>query len=231
MPIEPHLVADLKVFEGFSPAELKEVLAEGRSARYAKNAMIFEQGAEAHSFFLLLHGRVRAFRLTPDGQQIVVRFAGPGELFGLAVVFGAKTYPANAVAVVDSVVLSWPSSAWPRLAARFPALAMNTMATMGGRLQEAHTRLTEMATEEVTRRVAHTLLRLAGQAGRKTDEGVLIDFPLSRQDIAEMASTTMHTVSRILSAWEQEGLIESGRQRVIIRDPHRLFILAETPSQ
>ena len=207
------------------------MLTEAHSVRFAKGAMLFEQGAQADSFFLLLNGRVRAYRLTPDGQQIVVRFVGPGELFGIAMAIGSPTYPANAVAVVESVAIVWPVSAWRKLVVQFPALALNTMQTMGGRLQEAHTRMTEMATEEVARRVAHTLLRLAQQAGRKTKEGVLIDFPISRQDIAEMSSTTLHTVSRIMSAWEHEGLVESGRRRVLLRDPHRIHLIAESSSE
>jgi hypothetical protein len=93
---------------------------------------------------------------------------------------------------------------------------------VGARLQEAHTRVIEMSTEEVERRVARTLLRLANQAGRKVDRGIEIDFPISRQNIAEMTGTTLHTVSRILSAWEQAGIVESGRQRVTLRDAHRL---------
>jgi CRP-like cAMP-binding protein len=89
-----------------------------------------------------------------------------------------------------------------------------------------------MSTQQVERRVAHALLRLAKQAGRKVDDGIEIDFPISRQDIAEMTGTTLHTVSRTLSAWEQQGLIESGRQRIVLRDPHRLFGLAEeTPGE
>jgi CRP/FNR family transcriptional regulator, nitrogen oxide reductase regulator len=231
MTLDTQLIAGFPVFEGFAASDLAQVLAEAHSAHFAKGAVIFEQGAPAESFFLLLHGRVRAYRLTADGQQIVVRFVGPGELFGIAQAIACKTYPANAAAVVDSVVVVWPAAAWNRLVARFPALALNTLQTIGGRLQEATTRMTEMATEEVTRRVAHTLLRLAQQAGRKTKDGVLIDFPITRQDIAEMSSTTLHTVSRILSAWEQEGLVESGRQRVLLRDPHRIYLLAESPSK
>ena len=80
----------------------------------------------------------------------------------------------------------------------------------------------EMSNEQVEQRVAHALLRLAKQAGRKVDAGVEIDFPISRQDVAEMTGTTLHTVSRILSAWEQQGLVEGGRQRIVLRDAHRL---------
>ena len=142
---------------------------------------------------------------------------------------GLKHYPATAVAAVDSVSLAWPSAVWPRLVAQHPALATNTLQTVGQRLQEAHTRVIEMTTEEVERRVAHALLRLVKQAGRKVEGGIEIDFPISRQDVAEMTGTTLHTVSRVLSAWEQQGLVESGRQRITIRDPHRLFGIAEGP--
>jgi len=98
--------------------------------------------------------------------------------------------------------------------------------TVGSRLQETHTRVVEMSTQQVERRVAHALLRLVQQAGRKVEAGIEIDFPISRQDIAEMTGTTLHTVSRILSAWESDGLVEGGRQRIVLRDPHRLFQLA-----
>jgi CRP-like cAMP-binding protein len=140
---------------------------------------------------------------------------------------GLAKYPATATAVDDSVVLAWPSAAWPRLVAQHPGLAANTLQTVGARLQETHTRVLEMSTEQVERRVAHALLRLAQQAGRKVEQGVEIDFPISRQDIAEMTGTTLHTVSRILSGWEQQGLVEGGRQRIVLREPHRLFALAE----
>ena len=141
---------------------------------------------------------------------------------------GRSSYPATAIAVVDSLALAWPSAAWPRLVAQFPALALNTLQTVGSRLQDAQTRVVEMSTEEVERRVAHALLRLAKQSGRKVAAGVEIAFPISRQDVAEMTGTTLHTVSRILSAWEDRGLVEGGRQRIVIKDPHRLFVLAET---
>ena len=134
-----------------------------------------------------------------------MRYVAPGEIFGVAPAMGLKQYPATATAVDDSVVLVWPSAAWPRLVAKFPALATNTLQAVGSRLQEIFTRVVEMSTEQVEQRIAHALLRLAKQSGRKVERGVEIDFPISRQDIAQMTGTTLHTVSRILSGWEQAG--------------------------
>jgi CRP-like cAMP-binding protein len=225
--VDPSLVAHLPLFAEIRSEDLTEILREARSVRHAKNSTIFAQGEDAHSFFLLLHGHVRAVKTTPTGEQIVVRYMAPGEIFGVAPAIGLKQYPASATAVDDGVVLTWPSAAWPRLVARFPALATNTLQTVGDRLQETHTRVVEMSTQQVEQRIAHTLLRLAGQSGRKLDHGVEIDFPITRQDIAQMTGTTLHTVSRILSGWEQLGLVESARQRIVLREPHKIHQLAE----
>ncbi|WP_024518975.1 Crp/Fnr family transcriptional regulator [Bradyrhizobium sp. Tv2a-2] len=225
--VDNSMVAHLPLFAGLTAADLAEVLREARSSRFAKSSAVFEQGTDATSFFLLLHGHVRASKTTPSGEQIVVRYVAPGEIFGVAPAIGLPHYPATATAVDESVVLVWPATAWPRLVARFPQLATNTLQTVGSRLQESHTRVVEMSTQQVEQRVAHALLRLAKQSGRKLDHGVEIDFPISRQDIAQMTGTTLHTVSRILSGWEQQGLVESGRQRIVLREPHKIFVLAE----
>ena len=225
--LDRSLVSDLPLFSGLASERIDELLREAQSIRYPKGTNVFQQDEEAHSFFVLLHGHLRVFKLTPDGQQVVVRFVTPGDLFGIAMAIGRSTYPATASAVADSIALVWPTAAWPRLVEKHPALAVNTLQAVGGRLQEAHTRVVEISTEQVERRVAHALLRLAKQGGRKVAAGIQIDFPISRQDVAEMTGTTLHTVSRILSGWEDRGLVEGGRQRITIRDPHRLFILAE----
>jgi CRP-like cAMP-binding protein len=225
--VDRSLVANLPLFAGFSADELTEILHEARSLRIAKNRNVFAEGEDAHSFFVLLHGHVRASKTTPAGEQVVVRYVAPGETFGVAPAIGLKRYPATATAVDDSVALAWPSATWPRLVSRFPALATNTLQTIGSRLQETHTRVVEMSTQQVEQRVAHALLRLAKQAGHKVGHGVEIGFPISRQDIAQMTGTTLHTVSRILSGWERRGLIESGRQRIVVREPHKLLVLAE----
>ena len=102
--VDTSLVAHLPLFGGVKPDDLEEILREARSARYPRNTAIFEQGADATSFFLLLHGHVRAAKTTPTGEQIVVRYVAPGETFGLAMAIGAAHYPATALAVDDSVL-------------------------------------------------------------------------------------------------------------------------------
>jgi CRP-like cAMP-binding protein len=225
--VDRSLVANLPMFAGLAPAEQDELLREARSIRYPKGAAVFEQGAEANRFFVLLHGHLRVEKTTPQGQQTVVRYVSSGELFGVAQAMNLSHYPATAIAAVDSIALAWPSVSWARLIARYPSLASSALQTVGSRLQDTQARVIEISNEQVEQRVAHTLLRLAKQAGRKVDNGIEIDFPISRQNVAEMTGTTLHTVSRILSAWESKGLVEGGRQRIVLCDPERLHVLAE----
>ncbi len=225
--LDRSLIAALPQFKGLSPHDLDLVLEHARSSRYAKDAPVFEQGSDAHSFFLLLDGHIRVVRATPEGHQVVVRYINKGELFGIAMAMGLSAYPATAVAAVDCVVLAWPNREWPVLSSKVPAFGASAYQTIGTRLQETHEKVEALATAQVEQRVASTVLRLVSQSGRKTDRGIEIDFPITRQDIAEMTGTTLHTVSRILSAWEAEGLVEGGRQKVIVTDPHALMLIAE----
>lgn len=151
----------------------------------------------------------------------------PGDLFGIARALRRMDYPGTSTAVSESVVLSWPMSLWNDFLEQYPSLAINAMQTIGSRLLEAQQRLRELSTEEVERRVAHAVLRLVNQSGRREQKGVRIDFPISKQDIAEMSGTTLHTVSRILTAWGAAGLVEGGRQKLLVRDPHQLVLIGD----
>lgn len=227
-PLDKSLVANLPSFSGAPEEQIDRVLALARSSRYPKDSEIFAQDDEARSFFLLLSGHIRVVRTTPDGTQVIARYINEGELFGIAIAMGRTTYPASAVAAVDCVVLSWPNSAWPEIQDRAPTFGTEAYRTIGKRLQETQAQVMEMATQQVEQRIAHALVRLVTQSGRKTDEGIEIDFPITRQDIAEMTGTTLHTVSRVLSAWEGEGIVRGGRQKVIVADPHALMLIAES---
>jgi len=99
------------------------------------------------------------------------------------------------------------------------------MRLMTGYIQEMQERYRELATEKVERRIARVLLRLASQMGIKNEGGIELSF--TRQDLAEMSGTTLYTVSRTLSDWERQGLVEAGRERVLIRNPHGVVSIAE----
>ena len=225
--IDRSLVRSLPLFTNMADAELDRLLARATMRRVKIGEAVFEQGQRATQFFLLLHGRLKVTQVTAEGQQIIVRVVHPGDLFGFAQALQRDDYPGTPIAAAESVLMSWPNEVWGSIVEENPHLAINAMRTIGQRLQEAHTRIREMSTEEVERRVAHAVLRLLEQAGRREKDGIHIDFPLIRQDVAELTGTTLHTVSRLFSAWESQGIVKGGRQKLLVRDRSRLEALAE----
>jgi CRP-like cAMP-binding protein len=225
--LDRSLIDALPIFSALGEGELDNVIARAKAQQIPKGTAVFRQGEVAEAFFLLLHGRLKVVKVTPQGQQVLIRFVNPGDIYGIAKALRREDYPATATAVVDSVTIIWPNEIWDDLMAAHPGLAANIMQTMGQRLQEAHARLKELSTEEVEHRIAHTLLRLVEQSGRTTDEGTLIDFPITQQDLAQASGTTYHSVSRVLSAWEIAGLVVVGRRKIIVSDLEGLSRVAE----
>lgn len=225
--LDATLLRDLPPLAGIEEEGLRRLLSEARSQHFSKGSHIFEQGERSGHFFLLLDGHVRVVKTSSQDEHIIVRYISSGELLGIAVAMGMPVYPANAVAARDCVVLAWPNSVWQSTIGRWPSFASNTYQTVGERLLDIQERVMEMATERVEQRVAGAVLKLARQTGRRTDAGIQIDFPISRQDMSETTGTTLHTVSRLLSAWEQDGVVKSGRQMITVTKDDQLTLLAE----
>lgn len=225
--IDPRTLAASELFAGTGDEVLAE-LAERAEVKLAlADSVLFRQDEAATHCRVLLDGQVKISQIGPEGHQVIVRFIPPGQMFGCVPSFIEAPYPATATAVVDCVVAGWHNAVLRELMERHPRLAMNALAVLGQRLQAAQAHNRQLATERVERRIARALLALVRQAGRKVEDGVLIDFPASRQDIGEMAGATLHTVSRTLSGWEQSGIIAGRRRRIIIRNPHALVAIAE----
>jgi CRP-like cAMP-binding protein len=202
------------------------VAASARLQRFAKDSLIFNQGdgeVRAHS---VVDGAVRIAQSGSDGAQVVMRYIGPGEMFGTVSLFTDGRYPADAVAVCDTQVASWSEPELLALMRGHPQIAINVIGIIGKRLQEAQERMRELATQPAERRVAHAVLRLAEQVGHSTTDGTAIEFSLRRKDIADIAGTTLHTASRILTAWQNAGWLASRKQRLTVRNPTEIRRIA-----
>ena len=225
-PLSRALIQKLDMFSSLGDSELDAVLQDASICRLNPGEAAFQQGQAAEHFFVLLHGRLKVVQTTPEGEQIIVRHVNPGDIFGMARAMRRNHYPASTIAVQESLALSWPASAWDALMGKSPQFASGAIQTVGERLQDAHSRIRELSTEEVEQRVARALLRLVKESGTQTDEGIQINFPITRQEIAELTGTTLHTVSRLLSSWKTRGIVTSGRRRITVCQPDELVRLA-----
>jgi CRP/FNR family transcriptional regulator, nitrogen oxide reductase regulator len=225
--LDESLLKDLPPFSKLSRQEIRDILDRATPARHPEGETVFGEGLPAERFYLLLDGYIRVVRTTASGKQVIALHIPPGQLFGIAPALGRTQYPATALCASEAVTLSWPARLWPEFVARYEGFATETYRIVGERVGEFHARISELATRAVEQRVASALIRMVSQSGRTVEGGVEIAFPVTRADISEMTGTTLHTVSRLLSAWEKRGVLESRRRHITVTDPHALLLLSE----
>jgi CRP-like cAMP-binding protein len=216
------------LLRGLSPEEQREALSRAIARRLAKGQVLFRQDEPAEALFLVETGRLKLTQVTADGQPVTVRFTGPGELCAAIAVLDGKTYPFSAAAVETSMVRLWTRAVLRELLRRWPVFESNLLEVVGTHSREMLDRFRELATEAVPQRIARALLRLARLGGRPGADGGILIERLTQQDLAELTATTIYTVSRVLSAWEAEGLVRKGRGRLVIRSHGRLVGIAES---
>jgi len=221
------LLASSELFRDLPPEVLESVADRARRHRSARGDHLFLEADPAERVGLVLSGRLKLVQLSADGREVILRLVGPGEVFGAVAVFEGASYPASAVVMEDAEVMLWTGDVLRSAMLETPQLALNAVRLLSVRLGRMQRRVRELATERVERRIARAVLRLVRHAGRRTDDGVEIDMPVTRQEIAELTGTTLFTVSRVLSSWEESGLVRTGRQKVVILRPHALVSLAE----
>ncbi len=229
MKINPSDLRRVSVFKDATDEDLELFVQKGILRSIEEGEFFFFQGDPATYFYVLIEGRAKLLQTNPAGQQVNLRTITQWQMFGaLGAVRENATYPATAEALEPSTALAIESSFLHEMLKTRPYLNFSLMQLMTGYIMEMQERYRELATERVERRIALTVLRLAAQVGKRTEgNGMAVELPLTRQDVAEASGTTVFTVSRVLADWERRGLVEAGRERVVIRNPHWLVQISE----
>jgi CRP-like cAMP-binding protein len=220
-------VSDSLLFKGLSPSEISTALGAARRKVLKKGQVLFRQGEPSQATFIVRSGRIKLFQSDLSGRQTLLRILGPGEILAITATVGAPDYPATAVAERETEVLFWAGKRLEGLIREIPQLGINALGIVSKRMREMQSRFGELAAERVERRLARTLLRLGSQHGKRGPRGTLVDVEMSRQELAEMAGSTVFSMSRILSAWEKRSILESKRKGILILDPSALASIAE----
>ena len=229
MEINPLDLRRVSIFNEATDEDLI-LFAENSILRMIEDGeFFFFQGDPAAFFYILVSGRAKLLQSNQAGQQVNLRTINEWQMFGaVGAVHPNATYPATAQALEPSKALAIQSTFLHDALQSRPYLNFGLMQIMTSYIQEMQERFRELATERVERRIALTLLRLASQIGeRSNSDEMMIELMLSRQDVAEASGTTVFTVSRVLADWQRRGLVEAGRERVLIRNPHGLVQVSE----
>jgi len=209
-------------FDGLAVQDRKQVLAGAKPRRFAANSVITNQGHPADSLFLLTKGRARYFFDEHGGRHILLHWLAVGELIGgMALLAKPASYLLGSEAVRECNLLVWDRATIRGLVAQYPVLLQNALATASDYLAwylAAHVALTCHSAEQ---RLAGVLSSLVGVIGHHVAGGVELD--VTNEELANAANVTAFTASRVLSAWQRNGVLKKSRGKILLRQTTQLF--------
>ena len=222
------ILVALPVLSGLSDRDLEKLIDLFNERQYAKDDYIFLEGEAPEALYVVKSGKVKVLRHSPDGKDVVLRVAGPGQMLGTVATFDGSGYPGTAQAIEECSLLVVGRNDCLTLVTRFPVFALAVIADMGVRLRSSAEQIRSLAVERVEQRIARVLLKLAETSGSDTPEGRVIEMPLTRQDVADMTGTTVETAIRVMSKFRRNGLIRTRRGKVVLLDAEALAEVAGT---
>lgn len=221
------MLAANQLFEHVDEADLDALLATAKVSRYRADQMIFQKDEPGLAMMAVLDGRIKISNMSMDGKEAVLNIIEPGMVFGEIALLDGRERTADATAMEDSELLViYREDFLPLLETR-PQLAIRLLEVVCGRLRDTSKLVEDAFTLTTPTRLARQLLRLADSYGKRTDDGVLIDFKMSQRELAAYVGLARENINRQLKAWEKEGLISLAAGAVTIVDAETMRDVAE----
>jgi len=187
--------------------------------------VMYFAGDPIKQILLLTEGRVKITQLSESGTEVILRLCVPGDLISELALAPGGSHSSTAQALQDCKVLAWDSATFEAALERFPSFRSNAKRILEQRLEDFERRYCEVSTETVAPRLAHGLVRLLDQIGRKVNSHVEIN--VSQEALAQMTAMTSFTVCRLLTNWEDQGLVRLRRETIEIHSVPRLLGLCK----
>lgn len=230
-PVALSRAADLlqttPVFRKLSAEDRARLLPHARVREYRKGDEIFAEGTPSDKFYVIASGRVKIFKMTPAGKDVILEIFGVGDPLGAVAVYEGWPFPASAVALEDTTCVTIERSAFFALLETHPTLVRGLLLGLTQRLVELTNRLAELSGTRIEPRFARLFLKLAGEMGRPAAGGTFIALPLSRQELADLTGTTIETAIRIMSRWGKQRVVVTEKDGFLLVDAKSLHTLAD----
>jgi CRP/FNR family transcriptional regulator len=191
---------------------------------FDRGQIIFSEGDDGNGFYVVVSGRIKIFKLSPEGKEQILHIFGPGDPFGEVAVFAGQHFPANAEAMESSRIFFFPRDSFADLIKNNPSLALNMLAILSKRLRRFANLIDDLSLKEVPGRLAAHLLYLSGQS----ESSEQLELNITKTQLASLLGTIPETLSRILGKMSKQGLIESDGRQIKILDREALEELAES---
>lgn len=219
------LLRRVRLYRRLSEEDRRRLAEVARVRRYPRGETLFSEGDRADVFHTLVEGRVKVFKVSPAGKDVILEIFGPEDPLGAVAVYEERPYPATAVALEDTVSILIPRHDFFDLLDRYPSLVRGLLLAMTWRLVDLTNRLTELTGGRIEPRLARLFLKLGDDLGQRENGGVRIPLSLSRQELADLTGTTIETAIRIMSRWGKNGIVTTENDGFVVRDRDALEAL------
>ena len=222
------LLSEVALFAGLSEADMQAIGHATTMTHCVRGQQILSPDDPPDRIHIVKKGRVRVYRMTPDGKQLTLDIFEKGTILGDMEMLGQDRIPeAYAEAIDEGVICTITPDELRKLVERYPTIGVNVIRHLSRRLRAAERELEAMAYQRVDQRLARKLIDLGQRFGVKTERGTLIEARLTQQELAEMIGTTRETLAHTLGDFRRRGLLDTERHQVLIRDAERLAEIAE----
>jgi CRP-like cAMP-binding protein len=217
------VISAIPIFNGLPDDQIAAIKQIAVEKKVNKGEILFSEGDEGKGFFVIAAGRLKVFKVSPEGKEQILHILGPGQPFGEVSVFAGQRYPANAQALEDARVLFLPRAAIVNLIAANPSLALNMLAVMSKKLRQFAVQIENLSLKEMPARLSSYLIYLAEEQG--VDE--VITLKISKGQLASILGTIPETLSRIFARLSGQNLIRVEGKKITLLDRSGLEDLAE----
>jgi CRP/FNR family transcriptional regulator len=217
-----ELLARVPVFETLEQPDIERVALVAVPRAFEANRVIFREGDESDTCYVVSTGHARAVREHGDGRTISLAHFGPGDIFGELAMFDNERRSATIETLDEVEAIAILGSDMRRLLREHPDIAVKLVISLGRRLRETNERLTRQSFQTVQSRVAEVLGQLCEQARAEGADERDILVTTTQADIAQLAGSSRESASRFLAVLERAGVITQGRGRVTVHDPEAL---------
>ena len=222
------LLSEVALFAGLSDADITAIGHATTMTHCVRGQQILSPDDPPDRIHIIKKGRVRVFRMTPDGKQLTLDIFEKGTILGDMSLLGQDRLPeAYGEAIDDGVICTITPNELRKLIERYPVIGVNIIRNLSRRLQAAERELEAMAYQRVDQRLARKLLDLGQRFGVTTERGTLIQARLTQQELAEMIGTTRETLAHTLGDFRRRGLLDTAHHQLVIRDAELLAEVAE----
>jgi CRP/FNR family transcriptional regulator, dissimilatory nitrate respiration regulator len=218
-------IQKLDLFQGI-PAEKLQALAERSLYRtYKAGEMFIGETDPAHAFYVVITGRVKLYKSSPEGKEQTLYLLGPGDPFGMCTAFAIDSFPANAMTLEASGILLIPGQIMETVAMKEPRLLVNIIQVLSARLKESMTLIESLSLKEIPERLASFLLHALTRDGER---GInRLELMITQRELAKILGATPEALSRAIRKMSTAGILAMDGRSIRILDREALNDLAE----